>query len=192
MQRAQFAYPAKPFWITQSWGIRNPIYDPLGFLKHNGIDFRHGADKKLYYPDREGEVVKKGFQPEGAGYYVVINTQKEYSFDDRVPGRNEHTFMHLEFPSHLEVGDKVRRGDLVGIPGNTGLSTGPHTHWRPRRFDRNNTFLDGPEANYSYDPMPYMINEFAQDQAAYFKMIDLLTSLKDKLFFLKVAHKEDV
>jgi murein DD-endopeptidase MepM/ murein hydrolase activator NlpD len=27
------------------------------------------------------------------------------------------------------VGDKISRGDVIGLVGKTGRATGPHTHW---------------------------------------------------------------
>ena len=43
-------------------------------------------------------------------------------------------FAHLETPRVAE-GQRVRRGDLVGLVGSTGRSTGPHLHWGMSWFD---------------------------------------------------------
>ena len=32
----------------------------------------------------------------------------------------------------VEAGQRVRRGEVVGEVGSTGLSTGPHLHWEMR------------------------------------------------------------
>jgi murein DD-endopeptidase MepM/ murein hydrolase activator NlpD len=40
-------------------------------------------------------------------------------------------FWHLS-EIQVEVGQVVGRGQVVGLVGNTGLSTGPHLHWEMR------------------------------------------------------------
>jgi murein DD-endopeptidase MepM/ murein hydrolase activator NlpD len=35
---------------------------------------------------------------------------------------------------NVETGQTVERGEVVGLVGSTGLSTGPHLHWEMRVF----------------------------------------------------------
>jgi hypothetical protein len=37
---------------------------------------------------------------------------------------------------HIQVGTRVRRGEVVGLVGATGLATGPHLHYELRVNDR--------------------------------------------------------
>jgi murein DD-endopeptidase MepM/ murein hydrolase activator NlpD len=50
---------------------------------------------------------------------------------------------HMEATS-LQTGDRVAAGDVVGLMGSSGLSTGPHVHFELRRAGR-------PE-----NPMPWL------------------------------------
>ena len=48
------------------------------------------------------------------------------------------TFLHLS-EINVKLGDRVNRGGLIGLSGNTGRSTGPHLDWR---MDWNGKRLD--------------------------------------------------
>ena len=63
-----------------------------------------------------------------SGYTVILNH-----------GLNiNSTFLHLS-EIHVNVGDRIGRGDLIGLSGDTGRSTGPHLDWR---IDWNGKRLD--------------------------------------------------
>jgi murein DD-endopeptidase MepM/ murein hydrolase activator NlpD len=66
----------------------------------------------------DGEVVISGIKGNGYGIHVDIN----------------HGYGYLTKYAHLSkvsvnVGQKVKRGDVIGYTGNTGLSKGPHLHY---------------------------------------------------------------
>ncbi|MDR3301973.1 MAG: M23 family metallopeptidase [Spirochaetaceae bacterium] len=45
-------------------------------------------------------------------------------------------YYHLE-TINVQEGDSVRTGDIIGLSGSTGLSTGPHLHWEIRAATEN-------------------------------------------------------
>ena len=63
-----------------------------------------------------------------SGYTIVLNHGLKIN----------STFLHLS-EIHVNVGDRIGRGDLIGHSGDTGRSTGPHLDWR---IDWNGKRLD--------------------------------------------------
>ncbi|MEX0692230.1 MAG: M23 family metallopeptidase [Gemmatimonadales bacterium] len=68
-----------------------------------------------------GEVVETGDDPE-YGRFAVINHPSGYS---SVYGHAQHML--------VRVGDRVSAGQVIGVSGSTGNSTGPHLHFEIRR-----------------------------------------------------------
>ncbi|MCC5924522.1 MAG: M23 family metallopeptidase, partial [Crocinitomicaceae bacterium] len=77
----------------------------------------------------------------GYGKEVVIN----HGFGLKTRYAHLHEFK-------VKEGDKVRRGDLIGLMGNTGKSTGPHLHYEVEK--------DGQKVN----PINYFHSDLTPEQ----------------------------
>ena len=101
--------------------MQGPITSYFGPSHPRGIDI--GVSHVPVRAAAAGEVVFAGGDPCCSyGYYVVIRHSDGY----------ETLYAHL---SRFDVtsGQRVERGQVLGISGNTGLSTGPHLHFELRR-----------------------------------------------------------
>lgn len=84
--------------------------------KHMGMDIT-GRAKTPIMSVMDGVVTYKG-DHYNCGYYIIIMDPYGY----------EYHYYHFYEPSTLEVGDEVKQGDIVGLMGKTGNSTGNHLH----------------------------------------------------------------
>lgn len=101
--------------ITSGFGKRkDPVNGKSAF--HTGIDFRSSRGSKIY-ATADG-VVKKSFYNGGHGNFILIEHGNGYST----------SFSHMQ-KIMVRTGAKVQRGQLIGLVGNTGRSTGPHLHY---------------------------------------------------------------
>lgn len=97
------------------FGMRmHPIYKYAKF--HAGMDFT-AKPGTLIYATGDGTVEKAEYNS-GYGNHVVINHGYGYST----------LYGHME-KMNVYVGKKVKRGEIIGYVGNTGLSAGPHIHY---------------------------------------------------------------
>lgn len=111
-QYTSVSYPLKQIKVNSSFGMRN---DPFTGKpsKHNGLDL-HAKDDEVYSM-LAGRVKKVG-KDKRSGNYVVL----EY-------GNYTVSYCHLS-KALVRKGDSVNAGDVVGISGSTGRSTGEHLH----------------------------------------------------------------
>jgi len=142
------AYLGMPFadhyGVGQLWG-ENPAfyrrfgYDGVPLLGHNGIDFLTPLGTPLLATDA-GAALTAGYEPGGLGHFVLL----AHSW-------GESLYAHMD---RIEVtpGQTLRRGQRLGVSGNSGGSTGPHLHFaiRIHPYER----ADG-WGGYS-DPLPYL------------------------------------
>lgn len=103
---------------------------------HNGTDFGAATGTPLYAA-ADGIVLKSGANG-GFGNFVLIGHNSEIS------GKYVTTGYAHQSRIVVGVGQRVRRGQVIGYVGSTGLSTTPHLHFEVR--------LDGVPVN----PMLYI------------------------------------
>lgn len=94
--------------------------------EHDGLDLV-GIDSKEIHSTVNGVVEKAGWEnpnnlSQGFGLYVRI--RKENSTD-------KYYFGHMS-ETRVNAGDAVKIGDVIGIEGSTGNSTGSHCHYCAR------------------------------------------------------------
>jgi len=104
----KFMWPVDGGHITCGW---------LGYPGHYGIDIGASKGTNIYASDG-GIVVYVHYGKTSYGYEIVIDHGNGYET------RYGHCSKIL-----VEVGDKVEKGDVIGLVGSTGNSTGPHLHF---------------------------------------------------------------
>jgi murein DD-endopeptidase MepM/ murein hydrolase activator NlpD len=84
---------------------------------HFGLDIGGPTGTRIYAAD-DGVVVTSGWNSSGYGYMIVIDH-----------GGGLYTRYGHFSKLHVSSGDTVTRGDVIGLMGSTGRSTGPHLHF---------------------------------------------------------------
>ncbi len=101
-----------------AFGMRlHPIYKR--YLMHKGIDLACDTGSKIYATgDAVVEKSQLGYRRSGYGQMLLLRHKFGYQT------RYAHLSKRL-----VNVGDTVKRGDVIGLVGSTGGSTGPHLHY---------------------------------------------------------------
>jgi len=107
---------AKQYRVSSNFNPHrlNPVTGRVA--PHKGVDFAIPLGTPvLAVGDGEVIVAKRSG---GAGNYVAIRHGRQYMT----------RYMHMK-KLLVKPGDKVKRGERIGLTGNTGRSTGPHLHF---------------------------------------------------------------
>jgi murein DD-endopeptidase MepM/ murein hydrolase activator NlpD len=115
--------PTKDLWISSYYGSRK---DPFTLIRrsHTGIDFVGERNTKIY-ATAKGTIKYTKNSHKGYGKEVVISHLNGFST----------RYAHLN-KILIKEGQKVERGQLVGLMGSTGRSTGRHLHYEVRINNR--------------------------------------------------------
>lgn len=143
----KYIWPLDKVFITQRFGENPQFYAQFGMKGHDGIDLRtRFVDSPLarrYALAAADGVCEPRWDNTGYGYHVRVTH----------PDGSMTIYAHL---SKIYVAKKqiVKQGQMVGLTGNTGTSTGAHLHFelRPAGWEKN--------TNNGYygavDPVPYL------------------------------------
>lgn len=91
--------------------------------EHHGVDIcvRGGTEGKNVVAAADGTVIQYGFNHWSMGNYVIIDH-----------GYGLFTAYYHMQKLFVEKGDRVKQGQVIGLAGHTGNTTGPHLHFEVR------------------------------------------------------------
>ncbi len=131
---------------ASGWGYRiHPIYKIRKF--HYGMDFTAPTGTDIYATG-DGIIESVESSMRGYGNSIIINHGYGY----------KTLYGHMS-SFNVKQGQKVRRGDIIGRVGDSGLSTAPHLHYEVLR--------NGEKVN----PVNYYFNDLSANE--YERMIEI-------------------
>ena len=132
--------------MTSGYGYRiHPIYKTRKM--HYGMDYSAKVGTEIYATG-DGVISKVKRSKRGYGNYVKINHGFGY----------ETLYAHMS-KYIVKKGQKVKRGEIIGYVGNTGISTAPHLHYEVRKD------------NKKINPVNFYFNDLTPEE--YEKMLEL-------------------
>lgn len=109
--------------INNEFGFRRNPFGGRSYEFHAGMDIDGERGDQVMAP-ANGTIIKAGWQ---GGYGNMIEVDHGNGLTTR--------YGHLS-KIEVQVGDPVLRGQLIGLVGSTGRSTGPHLHYELRLDDK--------------------------------------------------------
>ncbi len=113
-------YPVESRFITSGFGTRmHPVHGNQSF--HGGVDLRSPRGEPVY-ATADG-IVEWAARHRESGLGKMIILVHNYGFTS--------TYAHLD-EIQISEGEFVKKGDVIGLVGSTGVSTAPHLHYEVR------------------------------------------------------------
>ena len=120
----------------------------IGSSNHKGVDICNVSYSSKIYATKSGKVLIASMpysDPDGGksgyGNYVVIDHG----------GGMSTLYAHMSIVK-VSVGQYVTQGDVIGVTGNTGASTGPHLHYEVH----STTMVNGRAVTVYENPLNYL------------------------------------
>jgi murein DD-endopeptidase MepM/ murein hydrolase activator NlpD len=130
--------PMEGYYTTREFGPR--MHPVLGIFKtHTGLDIVNDVGTPVVAA-ADGVIEMAG--QSGGGYGTVVVVRHGYGY--------QTLYAHLS-KTLVREGQRVRRGDLIGKSGKTGLVSGPHLHYEVRH----NGVAQNPVNFFFDDVKPY-------------------------------------
>ena len=120
--------PVDGGYLNSRFGYR---MDPIDNVKrfHHGCDFSVSIGTPVYAP-ADG-IIKRAYYLGGFGNHIKVDHSGGYST----------IFAHLS-KINVKSGQKVHRGEIIGLTGNSGRSTAPHLHYEVHYYGEPENPLD--------------------------------------------------
>jgi murein DD-endopeptidase MepM/ murein hydrolase activator NlpD len=115
---------------------------------HNGLDFRAPVGTEVYATGN-GTVYETG-RNSGLGNYIIV----DHGYGTRT------TYGHLS-RINVNKGRQVKRGDIIGLVGSSGLSTGSHLHYEINQYGQRKNPIDFFSNDITSEEYNEMIEVFA-------------------------------
>lgn len=112
---------------------------------HQGVDYPVPVGTPVYAV-QDGKVVPNNWG-KAFGNHVVVDQKSIGTGTNRIPG-GWAIYAHLD-KVLVQPGQEIKKGDKIGLSGNTGNSSGPHLHYEVRNNERYSAGKD-------VDPMPFI------------------------------------
>lgn len=134
--------------ISSPQGNRVSPGNGIGSSNHKGVDICNVSYSSKIYATKSGKVLiasmpysDKDGGKSGYGNYVVIDHG----------GGMSTLYAHMSIVK-VSVGQYVSQGDVIGVTGNTGASTGPHLHYEVH----STTMVNGRAVTVYENPLNYL------------------------------------